>query len=77
MDTKITPQRLSRLRMMCQTGAAKAIRESSSISLRELGSSVGVSQVTVYRWETSRTKPSGSEAMRYLTILDDLAGVRS
>ncbi len=77
MSLKITPQRLSRVRTMCRTGAAKSIRESSAISLRELSAGIGVSQVTVYRWETSRTKPSGKEAMRYLTVLDELSGVAS
>lgn len=74
-STKVTPQRLSRVRTMCRTGAAKTIRQSAGISLRELGEGVGVSQVTVYRWENARTRPSGPEAMRYLTVLDDLAGV--
>lgn len=60
---------------MCRTGAAKSIRESSNVSLREVGAGVGVSQVTVYRWESAKTKPSGPEAMRYLTVLDELSGV--
>lgn len=62
---------------MCGNGAAKAIREASRISLREVAAEVGVSQVTVYRWETARTTPSGDEAMRYLTLLDELSGVTS
>jgi len=60
---------------MCRTGAAKTIRESAGLSLREMSAGVRVSYVTIYRWETERTKPSGREAMRYLTVLDELSGV--
>lgn len=62
---------------MCRTGVAKTIRETSDLSLRDLSAGVGVSQVTILRWENAQTRPSGDEAMRYLGILDDLAGVSS
>ena len=72
---KETPQTLARIRSLCSSGAAKAIRESGPLSLREMGTGVGVAQVTIWRWENGRTRPSGFEAMAYLAILDDLAGV--
>lgn len=62
---------------MCRTGVAKTIRESNDLSLRDLSAGVGVSQVTIHRWENARTRPSGDEAMRYLDILDDLGRVTS
>lgn len=65
------------MRAMCRTGVARTIRESNDLSLREVGVEVGVSQVTIHRWENSQTRPAGAEAMRYLDILDDLSGVSS
>ena len=62
---------------MCKTGVAKTIRESTDLSLRDLSAGVGVSQVTILRWENARTRPAGDKAMRYLDILDELSGVSS
>lgn len=50
------------------------IREANAISLREVAAEIGVSQVTIYRWETARTRPSGDDALRYLLLLDELCG---
>lgn len=61
---------------MAATGTARHIRESSGLSLQELAVWIGVARSTIHRWEVGSRRPTGEAAQRYLSALDELAGVR-
>lgn len=63
---------LARVRRMAATGAARAIRESAHVSLREVAADVGVDVSSLSRWETGVRQPRGSAAIRWLRILEEL-----
>lgn len=60
-----------------RTGAARSIRIDAEVSLPEVARDVGVAHSTIYRWEHNMNVPRGVLALRYLEILDDLAGVET
>jgi DNA-binding transcriptional regulator YiaG len=68
-----TAKRLSRLRRMCESGAALMIRESAGVSLAEVAEPVDVARSTISRWERSLSVPRGERALRYLDLLEELA----
>ena len=57
---------------MAATGAARAIRETSGLSLSELAEAAGVHKSTIFRWETGVRRPRGAAAERYLRALEEL-----
>ncbi len=64
---------LSRLRRLCRSGAAFAIRTGSELSLRDVAAEVGTSRSTIWRWEHGVRRPTGQHcSMRYLEVLDRL-----
>jgi DNA-binding transcriptional regulator YiaG len=64
---------LSGVRALARTGAARSIRLAAGLSLSEVAKSVGVTPVTVYRWEVGDRSPRGGPALRYKELLDSLA----
>jgi len=68
---------LARVRRLTKSGAAKAIRIGAGLSLPELAAAVGVSPVTVWRWEGGVRVPHGARALAYGRLLDRLSGVQT
>jgi DNA-binding transcriptional regulator YiaG len=60
---------LVRVRDLCQTGRAKAIRLAAQVSLDEMATDVGVTPGAVHRWESGSRRPHGEAALRYLEVL--------
>jgi DNA-binding XRE family transcriptional regulator len=69
--------KLTRVRKLFESGAARAIRESAGLSYTEAAASADVDRVTIHRWEKGQRRPHGDAAIRYLALLDELAGVGS
>lgn len=67
---------LAQTRTLVGTGAARPIRLSAGLSLREVAASVGVSPSTVYRWEMRQRTPRGEAAIAYGRLLAKLAEPR-
>jgi DNA-binding transcriptional regulator YiaG len=65
--------RLSRIRRLAESGAARAIRESAGLSLTEAAEGAGVHRITVHRWERGSRRPRGDAALRYLDLLEQLS----
>ena len=65
--------RLTRLRRLTESGAARAIRESAGLSLSEASASAKVDRTTIHRWERGQRKPHGRAALRYLALLEELS----
>lgn len=72
---------VARLRRLCATGAAKTIRESASLSLRDVGRFIAqrtgkvVPAPTLSRWERGESRPPDSrEACAYALLLGELLG---
>jgi DNA-binding transcriptional regulator YiaG len=65
--------RLTRMRLLAQTGAARAMREAAGLSLSEAAASARVNRVTIFRWEHQQRRPHGDAALRYLELLEELA----
>jgi len=68
--------RLTRVRSLVRTGAARTIRLSAGLSLRELAREVGCAAPTILRWERQDQVPRGALALRYGEALDALMGRR-
>lgn len=52
---------------------ARATRERSGATQEQVGRSVGVTALTVWRWENGHRWPRGELRHRYFDLLDDLA----
>jgi DNA-binding transcriptional regulator YiaG len=75
-------RRLDRVRAMAQTvrdkptpGMIRALRDAMGLSQAELGERLGVTNVTVYRWEAGAVVPNAA-AMKGLEKLRCAAGRR-
>jgi DNA-binding transcriptional regulator YiaG len=66
--------RLTRMRKLAESGTARVIRESAGLSLTEAAGSARVNRITIHRWETGQRRPHGDAALRYLALLEELAG---
>ncbi|HEX3538858.1 MAG TPA: helix-turn-helix transcriptional regulator [Acidimicrobiales bacterium] len=51
------------------------IRLAAHLSLREMANALGVSPMTLLRWESGDATPRRAAAVRYRTMLDSLAKV--
>jgi DNA-binding transcriptional regulator YiaG len=65
--------KLTRMRRLADSGAARAIRESAGLSLSEASRGAGVNRITIHRWETGQRRPHGDAALRYLDLLEELS----
>lgn len=66
--------KLSRVRALARSGAARSIRVGAGLSLAEVAGPVGVSPSTVHRWETGERSPHGEAALRWGELLTQLIG---
>ena len=64
--------KLARARELAATGEGERIRDKSRLSRAHIGAVVGVSDVTILRWERGERRPSGKPALRYIDLLDKL-----
>jgi DNA-binding transcriptional regulator YiaG len=71
MNSKDTIE-LARFRSFVDSGAAKSIRQSKQLSLREAGGPVSVAPSTIFRWESRERRPCGAAALRYWRFLKEL-----
>ncbi len=55
------------------SGAARLVRLTSGISLREMGRAVGVDAATILKWERGEHRPRGAAAIRWTDELTRLA----
>jgi transcriptional regulator with XRE-family HTH domain len=65
--------RLADVRAIAESGTARSLRLAAGLSLAEVAEHVGVSPVTVYRWEVGDRRPRGEAALRYGRLLEALA----
>src|SRR5438046_1596474 len=63
---------LTEARRMATSGLARRIRVDAGISLQEMASTIGVSHVTVHRWELGARTPRGKPGVRYKLVLDSV-----
>lgn len=64
---------LARLRDLCRSGAARALRESAGLSLANVSEATGAPAPTIWRWETASRQPLASaQTFAYLRLLDAL-----
>jgi len=67
-----TALRLTLLRRLMETGAARAMREAAGLSYSEAAAGAKIDRITIFRWETHRRRPHGDAALRYLSLLEEL-----
>ena len=65
---------LARVRSMTKAGTARTVRIAAGLSLGEVAAAVGVSDVSVYRWEQGQRSPRGAAALKYAEVLAALLG---
>jgi transcriptional regulator with XRE-family HTH domain len=58
------------MRRLAANGAARELRRRQAFSLRELALVIGTNASTLSRWETGRTRPRASSALRWAKALD-------
>jgi DNA-binding transcriptional regulator YiaG len=68
--------KLAEVRSLARSGRARRIRIRADVSLREFAAPLGVSAVTVYRWETGERSPRGKKALAYAELLRALEARR-
>ncbi len=50
----------------------RSIRRAARVTRAELAAALGVSPMSVYRWETGGARPRGDNAARYAELLEQL-----
>jgi DNA-binding transcriptional regulator YiaG len=65
--------KIVRARHLAQSGEGERIRRAALMSAAELGRHVGVSHVTIRRWERGERRPCEEWAVRYVDLIDALA----
>lgn len=50
----------------------QAIRTAARVSLKRMGAEIGVSDVTILRWERGDSEPTIEHAVAYRRLLEDL-----
>jgi DNA-binding transcriptional regulator YiaG len=60
-------------RAAASTGRGRRLRTSARISQREFARFVGVSQVSIHRWERGDHLPTGARAVAYARALREVA----
>ncbi|MEX2554396.1 MAG: helix-turn-helix transcriptional regulator [Actinomycetota bacterium] len=72
--TKTEALKVSLARRLARSGEAQRIRAEAELSLNQIAAVVGVTHVTVRRWELGDKRPSGKAAVRYADLLAALRG---
>lgn len=65
--------RLAEVRRLTKSGEAMRIRQATGWSLQGIGMALGVTPVTVWRWERGQRNPRGPAAVAYCELLRELA----
>jgi transcriptional regulator with XRE-family HTH domain len=65
-------QRIPIIRQMLTDGTAREIRKAAGLTLADVGSVIGVEEITVYRWETGRRTPRTEHALKLDALLQAL-----
>ena len=68
---------LAQARLRASNGALSAIRQRAKLSQEAIGRAVGVSRVTVLRWENGERAPSGAPAVQLAKLLRQLEAMES
>ena len=66
--------RLTKVRRLVESGGARMIREAAGLSLREMAAAIDAHVTTIWKWERGERRPHGALALRYLDLLETLAG---
>lgn len=79
MPTLDIPQalRLVAARKYSTSGAGKQIRIRAGLSQPEVAQVIGASVTTVSCWELGTRRPTGTPALKWVDLLDQLAAVES
>lgn len=72
--TTCSLEKLARVRRLAACGEARKRRQAADLSLSEIAKEVGVTHGTVWKWETGKLRPNGPAALKYLSLLEKLAG---
>jgi len=71
MDTA-TALKLSKVRALTESGAARTIRIAARLSLPEVADAIDSHPTTIWRWEGGERKPHGDVGVRYADFLQTL-----
>ena len=75
MDETTRALLIARARTWARSGEGRRRREEAQLSIRDVGRAIGLSNVTIHRWETQQNLPSGDSAVRWVELLDQLEAV--
>lgn len=74
LDESADLRGLLRVRRLAEQGVARALRLEAGLSLAEMAAAVGgVDRTTIHKWERCVRRPRGPAALRYLSVLEELA----
>lgn len=74
VERRLDLVKVASARDACRNGAARALRLSAGLSLREVAEEIGAGDPsTVLRWEKGQRRPRDEMAERYGDLLDRLA----
>ncbi|MCZ4508659.1 helix-turn-helix transcriptional regulator [Streptomyces sp. ActVer] len=62
-------RRISEVRALVANGKAREQRKNRRLMLREIADAIGVTPLTVYRWEQGTAQPRGAHALRWADAL--------
>jgi DNA-binding transcriptional regulator YiaG len=65
--------RIAAVRAMCRSGEARRIREAARVSLREVGSAIGVDHKAIANWEVGANLPASGHALAYGAAINAIA----
>lgn len=71
MDTE-TVVKLSKVRALTESGAARSIRVAARLSLPDVAAAIDSHPTTIWRWEAGHRQPHGEVAIRYGDFLQSL-----
>lgn len=66
---------LAMVRRMLADGSARQLREAAGLSRQEVADELEVDESTVCRWETGVRHPRAADALRYGSLLAELAAL--
>lgn len=68
---------ITEARLLPPPVVARAIRIGAGVSQTRMAAELDVHRVTVVRWETGKSEPTGPLRLRYARLLDDLRQITS
>lgn len=60
------------VRRLPSPARARAIREEAGATQEQFAAELGVTRLSIWRWETGKCRPRGESAIRYARLLDAL-----